>query len=68
MTRKEAIKLLKAGSSADNEVEAKAFCEAYDIAIKALKQIDHIQMLLDMWKSDKHTYYVLEEIIKAVEE
>ena len=36
--------------------------------IKALEQIEHIKAILDMWNSDKHTYYVLEEIRKAVGE
>ena len=37
MTNKEAVKLLEKGSLAYGEVEAKAFCEAYDMAIKALE-------------------------------
>lgn len=37
MTNKEAVKLLKKGSLAYSDVEAKAFCEAYDMAIKALE-------------------------------
>lgn len=37
MTREEAVRLLKKGSLAYSEVEAKAFCEAYDMAIKALE-------------------------------
>ena len=41
---------------------------AVEDGIKALEQIDHIKAILDMWNSDKHTYYALEEIIKVVEE
>ena len=37
MTNQEAIKLLNMGRLAYNEVEAEAFCEAYDMAIEALK-------------------------------
>jgi hypothetical protein len=38
MTNQEAIKLLSMGRLAYNEVEAKAFCEAYNMAIEALKK------------------------------
>ena len=41
---------------------------ALERGIKALEQINHIKAILDMWNSDKHTYYVLQEIIKVVEE
>ena len=37
MTNQEAIRLLSMGRLAYNEVEAEAFCEAYDMAIEALK-------------------------------
>lgn len=37
MTNQEAIKLLSMGRLAYNDVEAEAFCEAYEMAIKALK-------------------------------
>ena len=38
MTNQEVIRLLSMGRLAYNEVEAKAFCEAYNMAIKVLEQ------------------------------
>ena len=38
MSREEALRLLNQNSLSYNKVEAERFCEAYDMAIEALKQ------------------------------
>ena len=41
---------------------------ALEMAIRDVQKMRFITEILDAWKSDKHTYYVLEEIRKVVEE
>ena len=42
--------------------------KALEMAIEAINQVEQIKAILEMWQSDKHTYYVLEEIKKVVNE
>lgn len=59
MTREEAIKILKAGSTfAYDEKEAGEFCEAYDMAVKALEaqDVDAISRQAVMWMLTNLSY------------
>ena len=73
MTREEAKQILSEiesqccdASSIFNTLDWKQRIEALDMAIQALEQMNRIKAILDMWQSDKHTYYALDEIAKVV--
>ena len=62
MTREEAIKILKAGSTfAYDEKQAGEFCEAYDMAVSALGQPEIIRC-----KNCKHFYFDKPYVIQGI--
>ena len=75
MTEVEALQILSEiesqccdASSIFNTLDWEQRIEALNMAIHALEQMNRIKAILDMWQSDKHTYYALDEIAKVVSE